>query len=254
MWTYLLGPFLSLLPQQARKALPFYSLIAWRPATIISGTIESILAVSALIYWYWYSMSTWISLLLDRALVGKTAVGTTDHHIATAALLIWATHPLTWGIAFVGIEGTARACAALTDTILGTFPLFLLDKIISLIFGSGGTKAAAPAQFSQSHVTSYVGAIRDRVAERRSSNIPDELCVARNSAEEMLEIRASRSKPEWNPPRIVRFQDNYYRLEECVRGAFPRPFIYRLRRLSKGVPGRTVLIYAPAEEPVKASR
>jgi len=254
MWTYLLGPFLSLFPQRWRKALASSIDIHWRPATILSGLAEAILALVALLYWYWYSMSRWISQLLDAALASKTAVGTTDHHIATAALMIWSTHPLTWVIVFVGIEGTARFCAALTDTNLGIFPLYLIEKTFSVVFRVGQAERPSAAKFSQSHVTSYVGAIRDKVATARPSQVPDELYVARNASEEFLEIRASRAKTEWTPPRVVRFEDHYYRLEECSRGAGPRPYVYKLRRLAAGVPGRTVLIYSPAEEPVKASR
>ena len=143
MWTYLLGPFLSLLPRRWRQALPFFQSVNWRPAAILSGMAESVIALVALMYWYWFSMSTWISRLLDLALVGKTAPGTTDHHIATAALLVWSTHPVTWGIAFFGLEGMARVCAAFTDTILGTFPLYLLEKIFSDGFSdsSGGSSS-----------------------------------------------------------------------------------------------------------------
>lgn len=253
MWTYLLGPFLALLPLRWRRVLPFSSAVRWRPASILSGLAESISAITALSYWYWYSMSTWISAELDRALAGKTAVGTTDQHIATAALLIWATSPVTWGIAFVGIEGMVRVCAAFTDTFLGIFPLFLVDKFCSFFFWPSRTQGIQTG-FSQGNVSSYVGAIRDKVATSRSSNLPDEVCVTRNTSEEFLEIRSCRAKPEWNPPRVVRFEDRYYRLEESVRGATARPFVYRLRHLSKGVPGRSVIIYAPAEEPIKASR
>lgn len=254
MWTYLLGPFLALLPQRWRKALPFSQSVRWRSAAILSGLAESVIALVALMYWYWYSMSTWISRLLDLALVGKTAPGTTDHHIATAALLIWSTHPLTWVIVFFGIEGMARLCVAFTDTILGVFPLYLVDKVFSIVFRSNRREAPHAVKFSQSHVSSYVGAIRDKVATARPSQVADELRVAKNASEEFLEIRACRAKLEWNPPRVIRFEDRYYRLEECSRGPAPRPFIYKLRRLSAGVPGRAVLIYSPAEEPVKASR
>lgn len=253
MWTYLLGPFLVALPLRWRRVLPFSSAVHWRPASILSGLAESIIAITALTYWYWYSMSTWISAELDRALAGKTAVGTTDHNIATAALLIWATSPVTWGIAFAGIEGMVRVCAAFTDTFLGIFPLFLVDKFFSFFFWRSRSQGVQTG-FSQSNVSSYVGAIRDKLATTHSSNLPDEVCVMRNTSEEFLEIRSCRAKPEWNPPRVVRVEERYYRLEDCVRGASARPFVYRLRPLSKGVPGRSVLIYAPAEEPVKACR
>ena len=88
----------------------------------------------------------------------------------------------------------------------------------------------------------------------RLSQVPDELCFAKNAAEEFLEIRAWRPKTDWTPPRVVRYEDHYYRLEECARSSAPRPFVYKLRRLAAGVPGRTVLIYSPDEAPVTANR
>lgn len=254
MWTYLLGPFLALLPRRWRNAPPFSQSINWRPAAILSGMAESLVALVALMYWYWYSMSTWISHLLDQALVGKTAPGTTDHSIATAALLIWSTHPLTWVIAFFGLEGMVRVCAALTDSVLGIFPLFLPDKIFSMLFRRGQADATPAEKFSQSHVSSYVGALRDRVTAAKGAHVADELRFARNASEEFLEIHAGRPKPEWTPPRVVRFEDRYYRLEECSRGSSPRPFVYKLRRLPAGVPSRTVLTYSRDAEHAKVGR
>ena len=252
MWTYLLGPFLALLPKRWRKALPFYQAVSWRPASIISGLAESVIALAALMYWYSYSMTTWVSHALDNVLGQNAPTTITDHDIGFAALLVWSTHPLTWTIAFFGIEGAARLCTALTDTVLGIFPLYLVDKVYSAIFRRGAPQPRGAVTFSQSHFSSYVGTMKERVLTARLSQVPDELCVVNNASEEFLEIRAWRAKPEWTPPRTVRYEDRYYRLEECARGSGSRPFIYKLRKLSKGVPGRTVLIYAPEEQPVIA--
>ena len=45
MWIFLLGPFLSLLPERWRKALPFYQAVHWRSAAILSGLAESVIAL-----------------------------------------------------------------------------------------------------------------------------------------------------------------------------------------------------------------
>jgi len=254
MWIFLLGPSLALLPRRWRKALPFYDSVRWRSAAILSGLTESVIALTALMYWYSYSVTTWVSRALDAALSGKTAPGTTDHEIGFAALLIWATHPLTWMIVFFGIEGMWRLCAAFTDTVLGVFPFYLLEKIYSTVFRRGAPDAASAVKFSQSHVSSYVGTMREKALTAGLSQVPDELCVEKNASEEILEIRACRPKPDWNPPRVVRYKDRYYRLEESARGSAPRPFIYKLRRLAAGVPGRTVLTYSPDEAPILATR
>jgi hypothetical protein len=254
MWVLLLGPFLSLLPTRWRKALPFYDAVHWRSAAILSGLAESLMALAALMYWYSYSVTTWVSRALDNVL-GKNAPTTiTDHDIGFAALVIWATHPWTWAIAFVGVEGLARVSAALADTVLGSFPLYLLEQIYSKIFRGGAPELAGAVKFSESHLSSYVGAVREKVASARLPQVPDEHYILKNTAEEILEIRAWRAKPDWNPPRVIRYDDRYYRLEDCARGSGPRPFIYKLRRLAAGVPGRTVLVYSPEEAPVPANR
>jgi hypothetical protein len=254
MWIFLLGPFLSLLPSRWRKALPFYDAVRWRSATILSGLAESVIALGGLMYWYSYSVTTWVSRALDNVLSKSAPTGITDHEVGFAALLVWATHPLTWAIAFVGVEGMTRVCAALADTVLGIFPLYFLEQIYSKIFRRGAPEPAGAVKFSQSHVSSYVGTMREKVVSARLSQVPDEHCIQKDSAEEILEIRAWRAKPDWDPPRVVRYEDRYYRLEDCARGSGPRPFVYKLRRLAAGVPGRTVLIYSPDEAPVTANR
>jgi hypothetical protein len=206
------------------------------------------------LYWYSYSVTTWVSRALDNTLSKSAPTTITDHEIGFAALLIWANHPLTWTIAYLGIEGMARACAALTDTVLGVFPLSLLEKIYSKIFRRVEPEPAGAVEFSQGHVSSYVGTVTEKVLTARLPHVPDELSVSKNSAEEILEIRASHAKPEWTPPRVVRIEDRYYRLEDCGRESGARPFVYKLRRLAAGVPGRAVLIYSPDEAPILASR
>jgi hypothetical protein len=254
MWIFLLGPLLSLLPRRWRKALPFHDAVHWRSAAILSGLAESVIALAGLMYWYSYSVTTWVSRALDNVL-GKNAPTTiTDHEIGFAALVIWATHPWTWAIAFVGVEGLTRVSAALADTVLGLFPLYLLEQIYSRIFRSGAPEPAKAVKFSESHVSSYLDTMREKVVNARLSQVPDEHYILKNTAEEILEIRAWCAKPDWNSPRVVRYEDRYYRLEDCARGSAPRPFVYRLRRLAAGVPGRTVLIYSPEEAPVSASR
>jgi hypothetical protein len=254
MWIYLLGPFLALVPSRWRKALPFSQAVHWHSASIVSGLAESVIALTAFLYWYSYSVTTWVSLGLDSLLSKSTPTDITDGELGFMALLIWATHPLTWTIAYFGVEGVARACAAFTDTVLGIFPLYLLEKIYSKIFRRGAPEPAGAVKFPRGHISSYVGTVTERVLNARLSQVPDELVVSKKFAEEFLEIRAFQAKQDWEPPRIVRYEDRYYRLEECSRGPAPRPFVYKLRRLAAGVPGRNVLTYSPDEAPILASR
>jgi hypothetical protein len=253
--TYLLGPFLALLPQRWRKLLPVGSRVEWRTATVLSGFGEAAIALVATMYWYSYYMNLLVDRGWDSAFGGKMGPNVTDHAIGFTALIIWATHPLTWLLAFAGLEGSVRLVgAAFAETNLGVFPLFLADKITRKLSGHSEPGVAEAAGFSEGNLSSYAGAIREKAILRRLPQVPDELFVSGSGADEMLEIRASRRKADWNPPRTVRYQDAFYRLEACADGAPPRPFRYMLRKLSAGVMGRTVLIYSPEEEPVLAKK
>ncbi|PYU64909.1 MAG: hypothetical protein DMG56_05020, partial [Acidobacteria bacterium] len=124
MLIYLLGPLLALFPRRWRKLLPAGSAVEWRRATVLSGFGEAVY------------MAVMVDHGLDAALTGKLPTGVTDHGIGFAALVIWATHPLTWLIAYAGVEGSVRFLgAAFTETNLGILPLFLLDKIIGKFSG-----------------------------------------------------------------------------------------------------------------------
>jgi hypothetical protein len=255
MLTFLLGPFLALLPKRWRASLPLRESIGWRLATLLSGFGESVIALIAMLYWYSYSVTTWVSRALDAALAGKMAPRVTDQEIGFMSLMIFATHPLTWLLASIGVEGTVRLLsAAFTENNLGILPLFVLDKIFLKMTGRGGPSAAQAAGYAESNLSSFVGAVREKVRASRAPTVPDELCVTKDGAEEFLEIRACRRKPDWTPPRTVLYQDTFYRLETCSDGSEPRPFHYGLRRLPGGVMGRTVLVYAPQETPILAEK
>ena len=255
MFTFLLGPFLAVLPNRWRQSLPLLKSIHWRTPCFMSGFGELVLGIVAYMYWYSYSMNTWVSRGLDAALAGKMDPRVTDHDITIMSLFIFATSPLTWAILYVGLEGSVRLLgAAFSESYLGVLPLFVVDKVFLKITGQGGPGIARAAGYTETNMSSYVGAIREKARVLGTAIIPDELCVTREGADEFLEIRACRSKTEWTPPRTVRYQDAFYRLEACTKGSGARPFHYRLRCLSAGVMSRTVLVYAPEQEPVVSEK
>jgi hypothetical protein len=254
MLTYLLGPILAIFPRTWRRRLPSSLQVDWRKATGMSGFLEAALALIALSYWYSYMMNTWVDRGSDAALAGKLPEWVTVHEIGFTALLIWATNPLTWAIAYCGVEGSVRLLSAFSAASgLGILPLYLLDKILGKITGRVNPEAKLFEESSESNVSSCFGAIGDSLKDKFLPKLPDELCTIRNEVDEILEIRSSRRKTDWTPPRVVRYLDTYYRLESDSRGPAPRPFRYRLRRLERGVPGRSVLIYSP-EQPVVESK
>ena len=122
-----------------------------------------------------------------------------------------------------------------------------------MVFGNGepglGIEAGSAGNFS-----SETGSMRGRIAGAGLRSVSDEICFRRDGGVDILEIRASQKKDGWDPPRTVRYLEIYYRLEAASLGTRPRPFRYSLRRLSAGVPGRTVLMYAPANAVIKEAR
>ena len=254
MWlTFLLGPFLALLPRRWTSQLSFRAAIHWRVAGIVSGFGEALLALIAMVIWYSFSVSSWISRGLDAALARRQGPEITDQEIGFAAIVILVTHPLTWLIAYFGIEGLIRmVSAAFTESYLGLLPLFALDRLYLRLTGRAGPGAAKAGGFKEGNLSSYAGAIRAVIRHSRDAPIPDELLVTRDNDDEILVIRACRPKADWTPPRTVLFEDIFYRLEGTFDGVMPRPYHYRLRRLSAGVRSRTVLVYSPEEAPVLA--
>jgi hypothetical protein len=240
MLTYLLGPFLSILPQRGRQSLSFLK-INWAHAAAISGFIELSGGLAAFWKWYFVAMNLWINRGWDVALQHPGGPEITDHAVGAAALLIWASHPMTWLLGYVCIEGAVRFCgAAFSSSIMGTFSLFLIGKIIGAFQPSSDAGAEGPSVAS-----SFFGAVSEKLLERSQPETVDELVATENGHDEFLEVRASRRKPDWDPPRTVRIHETFYRLENFTKAAPPRPFRYTLRKLTAGVPGRTVLIYNP---------
>jgi hypothetical protein len=246
--TYVLGPMLALLPQSWRDALPLGQYIRWKRATVVSGLGESVLALMFLTDWYLGTVPVWIGKVLDVVLSTNNAKQISDHQIGFTGLLLFLMHPLTWVFFYFGAEGAVRLlAAAFTDSCFGTLPLGLIDKAISGLWRAAKGQPLDGRENSSGNFSEWKNAVRDKVLIARAGDLPDELCFRKNGAEDTLEISASRPKQDWNPPRTIRYADSYYRLEESMRGGGLRPFRYVLRRLPAGVPGRTVLIYAPED-------
>ncbi len=245
MWTYILGPFLALLPKPWRDALSFEKYTQAARAAAVSGLGESAAAVVAIGYWYMYVTTKYVDRGVDMASSGKVGP-VTDQAVAGVAASLWFAHPFTWLLAYFILEGVVRLCsAAFSGMIVGTLPLYLFDKICINPFRAS-TRNPAEGSGLRSNASALSGAIRERVMLARTSQVQDELSFRKSGTDEFLEVCASRRKDDWNPPRVVRFEENYYRLESASVASGPRPFHYTLRRLSAGVPGRSVLLYSPS--------
>jgi hypothetical protein len=251
MWNYIIGPILALLPKQWRESLPFANNVRWGRATVVSGLVESVGAIAALGYWYMYAMTLWVDRSVSQALEGKLGANPTVQEIAAVALAVWMTHPLTLLLGYCVLEGMLRLCAAaFSEQSLGILPLALIDWIAIRPFRRIPASAMAVGSAAV-NARSLVAAVREQVLNARGGEEQDELSFREEEGDELMEIRASRRKQDWIPPRIVRCEDAYYRLEASAMKAGPKPFFYLLRRLSVGVPGRSVLIYSPADALVR---
>jgi hypothetical protein len=241
VWTYVLGPVLALLPERWRRASLWYGRVRWERAGTVSGIVEMAAAIAGLGYWYMFEMTRRINQIADMAEAGKLGPAVEENAVRGAALTLWAMSPLTWILFFFFVEGAVRMCAAaFTEREYGSFPLWVVGRILSGIWAPPGSRTGS---HMREHAKSIAGSVRERVMVAGLKDMDDELRFQKDGAEEVLEISASRKKDEWDPPKIVRVDDVFYRLEENRVGRGPRPFQYRLRRLEAGVMGRRVLQY-----------
>jgi hypothetical protein len=165
----------------------------------------------------------------------------TEQQVGGTALILFLANPLTWIMIYFFFEGSVRTCgAAFTDSVLGTVPLYVLERSLSFVRNPA---AALSPEGIKRNVRSFAESLRERFLTARLREVPDELRYTGNALGEMLEILASRRKAAWVIPQIVRVDGNYYRLEEVSLETGARPFRYRLKRLEAGVTGRTVILY-----------
>ena len=224
MLTYLVGPILAILPAPWRKTLLWAEDVNWSRAAAVSGLAEFVLALVGLMLWYSHVMTEWVSRGDGFAISGKMGPGAPPEQIGTMAIFIWATSPVTWLLAYSALEGVVRFCAgAVAGGAHGILPLFLIDKIAIAPFRPRNEKAADAPASARELVGSYAGAIREKVTTATHAELRDEIRSLKNESGEILEIYTSRKKPDWAPPRVVRYLDGYYRLEEGSNARGPRP-------------------------------
>jgi len=239
--TYIVGPLAAFLPSTWRRALPRADRVHWVRAGTVSGLLQITAAVAGAAYWYMATMTPLMSKGAELALTGRVGEEVTEHQVGGVALAIFATHPLTLLFVYAFWEGAVRLCgAAFFEDVLGTLPLFLLERTIYLVTHREEIRSDEELR---GHMASMVGGVRAKLLAARLENVPDELKYSNEVADEILEIFSSRPKQDWDPPKVVRVDESYYRLEASSVEKGPRPFRYQLRRLEAGVPGRNVLLY-----------
>ncbi len=250
MWRLALGVILSPLPRRWRTGFGFGEAIPWGASATLSGLAESMVALLGLVYWYSHSVTTWAANALDSALRNGPERQVPGQAIGFSALVLWLLHPLTWCIGFFFLEGFVRLLAAVaTDQVVATFPLVMADWGYGKWSGRPLEGDAKHSPGVREQLREFVESVKQGIAALRSPRLPDECKELVEGCDLFLEIYASHAKAEWIPPRVVRVGDSYFRLEGATKGTLPRTFIYRLKRLAAGVPGRTVIVYEPPHAP-----
>jgi hypothetical protein len=244
-WTYIVGPFAALLPAPWRKLFPNGLRLDWERAATVSGFLEMVAAVVGLGFWYMFDVTRRMSQITDALASGQITTGLNEHQVAGSVLTIFYMNVLTWILLYFFFEGAVRLCgAAFAENVLGTTPLFVLERILFLIWNR---KTVKPWEVVTQNAKSFVQSLREREMVATLEQVPDELHYSTGGPDGMLEIWASRRKLEWVPPKIVRVDESFYRLEDSTVEQPPRPFHYRLRHLEAGVSGRNVLLYKTSD-------
>jgi hypothetical protein len=138
-------------------------------------------------------------------------------------------HPVfLWLALYLAVDGPWRALSAHTaGQAPGTLLLAVLEEAAQAWFRSRGWRGAP---------------------------LLDVVTLDEARADWQLRIESCRDKRDWEPGRIVRWEQTsqggnvqrYFRLESAIHTAGLRPFVYLLRSLPAGVAGPTVLTYSAA--------
>ena len=231
--------------------MPAAGAVRWERAAAISGLLELTVAIIGMGFWYMRSVAPMIASGADAALTGKFGREVTEHQIAGAALVVFATHPLTWLFVYAFGEGALRLfAAAFAEDVVSVLPFFLAER--ALFVAAHPQESKTVVREMRQTLAATFALLRERLMIARLPNLPDELHYTRDSTAEILEIWASRRKEDWAAPKIVHVDEAYYRLEKDFVEMAARPFRYRLRRLEAGVPGRGVLSYKTAHPPAQS--
>jgi len=241
LWTFVIGPVLAFLPERWRRARVWDERVKWGPAGTVSGMAEIFATIVALGSWYLYEMMRRIGQIMEMADRGKLGQELDEHQIRGAALMLFYLSPITWVLFYFFAEGAVRLCsAAFTGNVYGSLPLAIVERVL---FAIRKPEEARVAERVKEKAKSIAESVRERIMVARLEDLEDELRFGSDNGEDVLEVWACRRKPDWEPPKTVRVDEQFYRLEESRVGTGPRPFQYRLRKVAAGVMGRTVLQY-----------
>ena len=226
MLTYLLGPFIALLPSSRAKSLAERLGIQLRPAATLSGVAQGGLCVLGLAVWFLlfgqrfaqHTMGAYATKNPDNL---KEMVFASYGSSVYLLFAFW-THPLTLALVYFAFEGIVRTLAPLlAEDQVGTLPLVLVDF------------AVQKARHKATRI-------------REGPPIPD--VVERGGEKDNWHLRIESCRPRrWGKLTTIRFEEQLYEIAAQFEGSPPRPFIYVLRHISPNKALRGIYNYAPDE-------
>jgi len=220
--TYLLGPFLVLLPQTYRERLGRRLEINWPRAALISGVVQAGAAMLLLGLRYVDFIHRAIQRYGDtmvEAAGNREALGRALGTLGPTTWLEYVFQPVSLLLVYLFIEGSFRLLAAVSaEQALGSLPLYLLE------FG------------------------RARGAEIRRERalgplILDEVTRSGNE----LRIASCRPRDTWDHLTTIEYEGEFYELAETFAGQPPRPYVYLLCPIPPGKVIRGLHHYRPDE-------
>ncbi len=212
--TYIVGPFVTFLPKRWRESVFPFEDGAVARAAIISGVLEAVLGLVAVVVWY----SMFVTMA-SQAVSRSPHPGAGSSFIGPFAFIWFLINPITWVVGYFGLEGAVRAVAALANgDVYGTLPLFLFDSFFR----------------------------RSQPAAPETPVIADELLPGNKTCD--MRIASCRAKADWQYPFTIRYQGTYFQIVSCLelRGGL-RPYVYSLRRLPHGEIARGLRDYEPED-------
>jgi len=205
--TYILGPFLALVPERWRKQWFGELPILWPRAAFLSGLLEAVAFLVALIWWYFHFTQAFAGNQAKEMVAQDIIPGGPATLGFGAVNLVWfAIQPVTLALEFFAAEGVVRGLAALaTGEVFGTSPLAILCAI--------------------------QGGYQRRAYERRVPLVPDFVTRSTGQHPWDLKVESCRPKPEWKFPKTLVYENKVFQVmkETPPAGSAVRPHVYFLR-------------------------
>lgn len=219
VFTYVTGPVYAFLPRQLRDRVHQGSPDLLSRLTLLSGILEFAVAMVVMRAWYLRFFGILAASYSNYVSTTQEARVYTEDAVRQAGFAGFLFTPLTWIIFFFAAEGLFRTLVAASGEACGSFPLFVVARLL----GIGGTRRSTAPELPLTG---------------------DE--VTTGDAKCDLKISSSCRKPDWKYPYTIRYKGSFFQvISERHRLTGSRRYVYRLRRLPPGEIARGLRDYDP---------